>query len=460
MNAKSVNPLSLKAGPLVADFYPEELFLHDIQFNGEEALRGVYLAIRDQNWNTPRPDVSLLSQVITANSFKLYLCATWSEKAIRFVADCQLEGREGGFIRFAFKGAAQSEFLRNRLGLVVLHGSQLAGREIEVEHVDGTLEQSSVKRGQELILDKSPHFPAFDAPEATSAVDSSLNSPRSDSEKCQESTPDPLRIGLSTYALNWAWGIPGYPVEKALTFPRFLRLAKQWGYGGVQIADNAPLMGLSQDARKKLWREADELGLFVEIGGRGLMDENLQRHIEIAAEAGSPILRFVIDGPGYEPGFEEIPDILADAAQKCGEQEIILAIENHDRFEAHQFATWFDEVGSPWLGLCLDSVNSFGCGEGFRETIRTLLPYTVNFHLKDFNIRRQPHNLGLLIEGTVVGEGILPVKSVIDRLIELGKCQSVIVEHWTAPEETVEATIAKEIEWCQRSIQNMISILK
>ncbi|MCB1123260.1 MAG: sugar phosphate isomerase/epimerase [Verrucomicrobiae bacterium] len=268
-----------------------------------------------------------------------------------------------------------------------------------------------------------------------------------------------MRIGLSTYALNWAWGIPGYLVEEPLQFPEFLNLAKQWGYDGLQIADNAPFLELTETARKDLWKQAKDLNLFVEIGGRGLLEENLVRHIDIAMEAESPILRFVINGPGFLPSFEEMPGLLANAAARCGERGIILAIENHDRFQAHQFAAWFDEVNSPWLGLCLDSVNSYGCGEGFRETIDTLLPYAVNFHLKDFRIRRQSHNLGLVIEGTPVGEGFLPVKSVIERLDKIGKCQSAIVEHWTAPEESVNATIAKEMEWCQRSIQNLNAIL-
>ena len=268
-----------------------------------------------------------------------------------------------------------------------------------------------------------------------------------------------MRIGLSTYALNWAWGIPGYPVKKPLQFPEFLKFAQQWGYEGVQIADNAPLTELSKSARKDLWKQAEDLGLFVEIGGRGLQADNLNRHLEIAAEAGSPVLRMVIDGPGYEPSFDELPTILEAAASLCAGQDVVLAIENHDRFEAKQFAAWFDEVDSPCLGLCLDSVNSYGCGEGFRETIDTLLPYTVNFHLKDFRVRRQPYMLGLVIEGTPVGEGFLPVKSVVDRLTEMGKCQSVIVEHWTAPEDTVEATIAKEMGWCERSILNLNTLI-
>jgi len=264
-----------------------------------------------------------------------------------------------------------------------------------------------------------------------------------------------MRIGLSTYALNWAFGVPGYPVEEPLTLPAFLELAEKWGYEGVQIADNAPLLDLSQSERRDLWKQAQELSLFVEIGGRGLVEDNWERHLEIAREAESPILRFVIDGPDFEPTVEDLPRILEKAAARCADSGVILAIENHDRFHAHQFADWFEQIGSPYLGLCLDSVNSYGCGEGFRETIDALAPYTVNFHLKDFRVRRQPYMLGFLIEGTPAGEGLLPLRSILDQLGEYGKCQSVIVEHWTAPEATVEASIRKETEWCQRSIHNL-----
>ncbi len=264
-----------------------------------------------------------------------------------------------------------------------------------------------------------------------------------------------MRIGLSTYALNWAFGVPGYPVKEPLTLSAFLELAKKWGYEGVQIADNAPLLDLSQSERRELWKLANELNLFVEIGGRGLEPDNLERHLEIAVEAESPVLRFVIDGPDFEPSVEELPRILEQAAARCAERGVILAIENHDRFRAGQFASWFDQVRSLYLGLCLDSVNSYGCGEGFRETIDALAPYTVNFHLKDFRVRRQPYMLGFLIEGTVAGEGILPVGRILDQLSEYGKCQSIIVEHWTAPEASVEATVSKEMQWCQFGIQNI-----
>lgn len=264
-----------------------------------------------------------------------------------------------------------------------------------------------------------------------------------------------MRTALSSYALPFSFGIPGYPVETPLALEDFLDRAARWGYPGVQIADNTPLARLETREREALWQQARTLGLFVEVGARGLTRDNLDRHLEIASEVSSPILRFVIDGPGFEPAPDEIPRLLEEASDRCGEHGTILAIENHDRFRAGQMDRWFKDVNSPFLGLCLDCVNSYGCGEGFGETMSVLLPHVVNLHLKDFRVRRQPHMLGFLIEGTPVGEGFLPMRELMDRLRDLGKCQTAVVEHWPALEDTMEATLRKEVSWCERSLQNM-----
>ena len=57
----------------------------------------------------------------------------------------------------------------------------------------------------------------------------------------------------------------------------------------------------------------------------------------------------------------------------------------------------------PYVGICLDTVNSFGSLEGPEVVIETLAPYTVNLHIKDFDIRRTDHNMGFTIFGTPAG---------------------------------------------------------
>jgi len=264
-----------------------------------------------------------------------------------------------------------------------------------------------------------------------------------------------VRLGLGSFALAWSLGVPGSEPSEPLTLEGLLEFAQSLGYEGVQIGDNTDLALRERQTRQSVFASARERGLFVEVGGRGLTEANLARHLDFAAEAGSPILRMVVDAAGFEPGRDEIEGRLREAASECQRREIRLAIENHDRFEARQYAAWLDRVGSEWLGVCLDSVNSFGCGEGLKETLDTLIPYTINFHLKDFRVRRADHNMGFSVEGTPAGEGFLPVAECVERLEALGRCQSAIVELWPAPEATVEETVRKERAWCERSRRNL-----
>lgn len=155
MSDQAASPLSLRAGSLRAAFYPDALFLRYVELGGVEALRGVYWAMRDQNWGTPPPKVSITDQSIQSDSFDITLEAIWEWGDIRFAAIGLLSGTKAGQIRYSFSGKARSDFFKNRLGFVVLHGAQLAGQKVRVTHVDGTTEESAFPDSI------SPHQPFF-----------------------------------------------------------------------------------------------------------------------------------------------------------------------------------------------------------------------------------------------------------------------------------------------------------
>ena len=144
---------------------------------------------------------------------------------------------------------------------------------------------------------------------------------------------------------------------------------------------------------------------------------------------------------------------------ECKASGIKLAIENHDRFKAREFEEIIQSVGSEWVGICLDSVNSMGAGEGFEEVARILLPYTINLHIKDFTIRRVIHKMGILIEGSPAGKGMLNIKDLFESINKLDRCRSAILELWTPPESNIEDTIIKENKWANESLEYLKSIL-
>ena len=140
-------------------------------------------------------------------------------------------------------------------------------------------------------------------------------------------------------------------------------------------------------------------------------------------------------------------------------RNIKLAIENHDRFKAREFEKIILSIGNEWIGICLDSVNSMGAGEGFETVSEILMPYTINLHLKDFSIKRVAHKMGLIIEGRPAGSGMLKISDLVSALSVTNRCQSAILELWTPPEPSIEATLAKEDKWANESIEFLRTIL-
>ena len=137
----------------------------------------------------------------------------------------------------------------------------------------------------------------------------------------------------------------------------------------------------------------------LEVGARGLTEDHLHRYIEIAASLQSPLLRFVIDENKYEPEIETIVAILKNVLPDLKKHNITLGIENHDRFKAIELRRLIEAISDDHVGVCLDSANSIGAGEGLEWVADVLAPYTVNFHMKDFCIQRFPHNMGFTVAG-------------------------------------------------------------
>jgi 3-oxoisoapionate decarboxylase len=260
-----------------------------------------------------------------------------------------------------------------------------------------------------------------------------------------------MQIGLGSYACAWAIGVLGYPVRQPMDVFAFVNLAHDLGFSLVQIADNLPLHRLSEIEQERLREHVKNLNLTVEVGARGIQREHLKNYLQIAKTFNSRILRVVVHSQSHHPTSDEVVRLVANMLPDFERANIILAIENHDRFSCKTLANIMTTLSSPFVGICLDTVNSFGSLEGPEIVIDTLAPYTVNLHIKDFDIRRADHNMGFTIFGTPAGKGRLEIPKLIKQLGEYGKCNTGVLELWPSPEVTAEATIAKERSWVGES---------
>jgi sugar phosphate isomerase/epimerase len=259
-------------------------------------------------------------------------------------------------------------------------------------------------------------------------------------------------FGLSSFTYGWAIGTKGFAPEKPMTETDLLQKTLAAGMQCLQIGDNLPLHLFSTAQLEQFKTKVSENNIRFEVGARKLNRDHLDRYIDIACIFKSPLLRFVIDGDQYEPGSAEIISIIKEAIPRLKENNLVLGIENHDRFKAKELAFIMQSVDSDNVGICLDCVNSIGAGEGLEWVSSVLLPFTVNLHVKDFTIQRVGHQMGFTVSGTPLGEGMIQLPLLLEKLAKYHRCESAVIEQWVPPEATLLETIRKEELWANKSI--------
>jgi sugar phosphate isomerase/epimerase len=263
-----------------------------------------------------------------------------------------------------------------------------------------------------------------------------------------------MRLGIGTYTFAWAIGVPGHPPARALTPQGLLERAEELGVGVVQFCDNLPLTSLTPGALIDLAAQARACRVAVELGTRGIADEaHLLAHLEMAELFGAAFVRLVVDSPGHEPTPEECVSRLRPLLPRFAEAGVKLALENHDRFSSATLASIVERLGPDRAGVCLDTVNSFGALEGPEVVVRTLAPYTVNLHVKDFTIARVRSQMGFVIDGCPAGQGRLNVPWLLGQLQAAGRDVNAILELWTPFGPTLDETIAREAASAESSLR-------
>jgi sugar phosphate isomerase/epimerase len=268
-----------------------------------------------------------------------------------------------------------------------------------------------------------------------------------------------MRIGLSTYTYTWAVGVPGHEPKDPLSAVQLVDRACALGVPVVQIADNLPLDAMSDHDLDTLARHANDLGMGLEVGTRGVQPDHVPRYLEIAVRLGSPILRVVVDRAGHQPSPDEIVTLLGQQEGAFRDAGITLAIENHDRLPSATLAEIVRRLGVEWVGICLDTVNSLGALEGPDVVLDTLAPLTVNLHVKDFAVVRTNGGMGFSVEGRPVGQGRLDLPRLLDAVGGTERDLTAVVELWTPWRRTLEETIDLEYRWAQQSVAHLNQVL-
>jgi 3-oxoisoapionate decarboxylase len=231
------------------------------------------------------------------------------------------------------------------------------------------------------------------------------------------------RVGVGSY--TWPWAVEAGTLDAQGIVERAIIA----GLNTVQLCDNLSSL------------DVQSTNLTIELGARGLA--NVPEFLTLAKQLQSPLLRLVIDTKTHHPDPAEIIRTVSAFVPQLESQNTILAIENHDRLSAKTLKYIINTINSPHVGICLDTANSIGAGEGLETVLEHLASLTLCLHLKDIQIQRVKHLMGFDVFGCEPGTGIVDfaqtytiVKNSSPRL------QSVILEQWP-PKLSVEEAWAQ-----------------
>lgn len=129
-----------------------------------EVVRRIYFVFQDLNW-TARPWIISNEKVFAReDSFEITFDARGTFDAEPFRWSGTMSGDSEGIVSFDVEGSADAPFIRNRLGLCVLHPMSVAGHECIVETVTGAAVPTCFP------VDISPHQPFTDVRAITHEV--------------------------------------------------------------------------------------------------------------------------------------------------------------------------------------------------------------------------------------------------------------------------------------------------
>lgn len=243
-----------------------------------------------------------------------------------------------------------------------------------------------------------------------------------------------MKIGIDSYCYHRFFGdwYPDLQTDpgRRMTVWEFLDRARALGVEGVSLECcylPEPTDAFLSSLRERLeslgiepvWAWGHPNGL-----GSGTLPEaaeDLVRHLDAARRVGAGVMRICGGGRRTRPAIwaEHKAKLVPLLRRLCGPAEragVVMAIENHIDLLAEEMAELIDAVGSPWLGVCLDTGNNLRMSEDPMAVARTLAPFARATHVKSLAAYQgDPKTFGFW-PSVPLGEGLIDIAEVVRLL--------------------------------------------
>jgi sugar phosphate isomerase/epimerase len=190
---------------------------------------------------------------------------------------------------------------------------------------------------------------------------------------------------------------------------------------GVEI----PVFLLPEDDIDDIARYAEERGIFITLAANGYDPGKLSNAIQMAERLGAATVRTMIGGAKlggdrrgmagrWQPFLQQVRESLAEAAKTAEQAKVNLAVENHQDLASEELLWICETIGSPYVGITLDTGNPLATAEEPFDFAQRMAPYLKNVHLKDYWIF--PTDEGYRLVRCPLGDGVIDVRMLRCRL--------------------------------------------
>lgn len=206
---------------------------------------------------------------------------------------------------------------------------------------------------------------------------------------------------------------------------RFIAFARARGANAVQLA-----LGRRTEAEATAVRRAAEgAGVAVE----GIVSppdvtptgrDRFAAELATARGCGAEVVRVVmLGGRRYEvftkpddyPAFARTAKAALEGAEPLARAAgVKLAVENHKDFRTDEQLDLLRGLGSPWVGVCVDTGNNIALLEDPAAAVVALAPLALTVHLKDMALEESAD--GFRLSEVPLGQGVLDLPAVVAAL--------------------------------------------
>jgi sugar phosphate isomerase/epimerase len=228
------------------------------------------------------------------------------------------------------------------------------------------------------------------------------------------------RLGLAdfTYMLT-KWRV------KRIEDPQIVARCAEWGLSACQV--DLYLKDPDGGAAKRAASRDAGTHYGIELIGACYappVTEQFEKAIRAGLELNARIVRFAC-GPMFliqpQIPLAELAAQIRPAITLAERENVKLVLENHQDYTSRELLQLIDMVGSPNLGVCLDTGNSIALGEDPVETCTLLAPHAPMVHLKEYIVLPNAQG-GINLIGVPLGKGAIDQQAVVAAIKANARC--------------------------------------